>query len=169
MAATTTVATAPREARKDAPRETPGDRTLVVTRLLAAPPGLVFKMWTEAEHVARWFGCEGSTVVSFQRDLRPGGEWRLHLRTADGGDHRVRGVYREIAPPRRLAFTWAWVDDGGPGHRTLVTVTLAARGRKTEMTLHHAVFESTEARDLHRDGWAASLDRLAGYLKSAHA
>ncbi len=167
MAATSNVATVPaRKTEAKAPQE----RVLVITRLLDAPRALVFKMWTEPEHVARWFGCAGSTVVSFTRALRPGGEWRLHMRKPDGGDFRVRGIYREIAPPDRLVFTWAHEDgDGILGHQTLVTVTFAARGPRTEMTLHHELFETTEARDQHRDGWTASLDRLAEYVTKTSA
>jgi len=167
MAATANVATVPaRKTEAKAPQE----RVLVITRLLDAPRTLLFKMWTEPEHVARWFGCAGSTVSSFKRDLRVGGEWRLHMRKPDGGDFRVRGIYREIAPPDRLVFTWAWEDAAGNrGHETLVDVTFAERGGKTEMTLRHSVFETTEARDQHRDGWTACFDRLDGYLKTAVA
>jgi len=161
MTATTSVAKAPMKTRKDAPKE----KVLVITRLFDAPRSLVFRMWTEPEHLARWFGCEGSKIISFERDLHRGGEYRLRMKGADGADHRLRGVYREIVPLERLVFTWANEDaDGNLGHETVVTVTLAERGRKTEMTLHHAVFETTEARDLHGEGWTASLDRLAEYV-----
>lgn len=162
MPATTNLATAP--AKRSAPAA-PKERALVITRLFDAPRSLVFKMWTEAEHVARWFGCEGSTMVSFKRDLRPGGEYRLHMRSADGCNQPVGGVYREIAPPDRLAFTWIREDaDGNPGHETLVTITFAERGARTEMTLRHAVFETTEMRDLHGKGWTVCFDRLTTYL-----
>lgn len=167
MAATANVATVPaRKTEAKAPQEW----VLVITRLLDAPRRLVFKMWTDPEHVARWWGCAGSTVTTFTRDLHPGSEYRIHMRLTDGTDHRVSGVYREVVVPERLAFTWAWEDaDGNRGHETLVTVTFAERGRKTEMTLRQAVFKSTEMRDMHIDGWTASLDRLADYLKTALA
>jgi uncharacterized protein YndB with AHSA1/START domain len=148
-----------------APAAAPAERVLLITRLLDAPRRLVFKAWTEPEHVVRWWGCAGSTVTTFKRDLRPGGEYRVLMRLDDGTDHRVRGVYREIVEPERLVFTWAWEDAAGHlGHETLVTVTLVERGGKTEMTLRHAVFESTDMRDLHGLGWNASFDRLVAYL-----
>lgn len=156
MAARTSAAVAP---------AAPAERTLVITRLLDAPRSLVFKVWTQPEHLARWWGCAGTKVTTFECDLRPGGEFRFHVRLTDGSDHWTRGVYREVVEPERLVFTWALEDaDGRLGHETLVTVTFVERGQKTELTLHHAVFESTEARDRHRKGWAESLDRLAGYL-----
>lgn len=144
---------------------TPAERTLVITRRLDAPRSLVFKVWTQPEHIARWWGCASTTVTTFTCDLRPGGEYRVLMRQADGSDHRVRGVYRAIVEPERLVFTWASEDaDGHRGHETLVTVTFVERGQKTEMTLHQAVFESMDARDRHRQGWTESLDRLAGYM-----
>ena len=163
MAATTNVATAPAK-RLDA--ETQRERVLVITRLLAAPPSLVFKMWTEPAHMVRWWGCPRNKAATVtEHDLRPGGRWRVVMRLEDGTEHRVGGVYRELSPPERLAFTWAWEDaDGILGHETVVTVTLAEKAQMTEMTLHHALFETTEMRDLHGEGWTASLDRLAAYL-----
>jgi uncharacterized protein YndB with AHSA1/START domain len=163
MDATANAATAP--ARKTA-AEAPKERVLVITRLLAAPRSLVFKMWTEPAHMVRWWGCPRNKAATVtEHDLRPGGRWRVVMRLEDGTDHRVGGVYREVSPPERLAFTWTWEDaDGKSGHETLVTVTFAEKGQRTEMTLHHAVFETTEMRDLHGEGWTASLDRLAGYV-----
>lgn len=148
----------------------PEARTLVMTRVFDAPRQLVFKCWTEPEHLARWWGCAGSTVTTFKGDFRPGGAFRVVMRLSDGSDHRVCGVFREIAAPERLAFTWAWEDpEGRLGHETLVTVSFAERGGKTEITLRHAVFETVPTCDLHRQGWTASFDRLAGYLAKAKA
>jgi len=167
MAARANLATTPRETAKEAPRE----KVLVITRLFDAPRALVFKMWTDPAHMVRWWGCPRNKAATVtEHDLRPGGRWRVVMRLEDGTDHRVAGAFREVSPPERLAFTWAWEDAAGNrGHETVVTVTLAERGRKTEMTLHHAVFESTEARDLHGEGWTASLDRLAEYVTKTSA
>jgi uncharacterized protein YndB with AHSA1/START domain len=46
----------------------------------------------------------------------------------------------------------------------VVTVTFAADGDKTRLTLHQAIFESVAARDAHRGGWSGALDCLAEYL-----
>jgi len=172
MAANTNVATDLKDRpRARAPGDVPKERVLVITRLFDAPRALVFKMWTAPEHMVRWWGCGQTQKVDVtEHDLRPGGRWRVVMRQVDGGDHVLRGIFREIETPERLVFTWSWEDaDGNIGHQTVVTVTFAERGPKTEMTLHHAVFETTEMRDLHGDGWTASLDRLAEYLKMTPA
>ena len=146
------------------------DRILLMTRVFDAPRELVFKAWIEPEHLARWWGCAMTTVTTFKGDFREGGAFRVVMRLEDGSDHRVRGVYRAVEPPERLSFTWAWEDEeGNLGHETIVTVTLADRDGKTELTLRQAIFETEEMRDLHREGWTASFDRLVDFLAPARA
>jgi uncharacterized protein YndB with AHSA1/START domain len=100
------------------------------------------------------YGCPGGRRLS-----------RLHARSPAGAEHWKQGVYREVVPPERLVFTFAWEDaEGKPGHQTLVTVTFAEHGDTTELTLHQAVFESVARRDEHRRGWASTLERFAEYL-----
>ncbi len=145
------------------------DRTLVITRDFDAPPGLVFKAWTDPAHAARWGGPRGFTATHVKGDLRPGGRWRTCLRRdEDGKELWQGGVYREVVPPERLAFTFAWdQDDGRPGHETLVTVTFAEERGKTRMTFRQAVFQGVEQRDGHRGGWTSAFDRLAEHLAAA--
>jgi uncharacterized protein YndB with AHSA1/START domain len=143
----------------------PAEGELVITRVLDAPRGLVFKVWTQPEHVVRWLGPKGFSAPSCEMDLRPGGAWRACIRSPDGIDHRMQGVYREIVEPERLVFTFAWEDDQGvPGHQTLVTVTFAEQDGKTRLTFHQAPFESVESRDSHQSGWSECFDRLEDYL-----
>ncbi len=143
-------------------------RELVITRTLDAPRRLVFKAWTEPERLVRWWGPRGFTTPSCKMDVRPGGAWRTCMRSPEGTDHWVQGVYREIVEPERLVYTWAWEDaDGKPGHETVVTVRFAEQGARTKMTLHQAVFESVKARDAHQGGWTTALDRLGEYLAKA--
>ena len=102
------------------------ERELVITRVLDAPRRLVFKAWTEPERVVRWWGPQGFTMPSCKMDVRPGGAFRFCMRSPDGADHWLQGVYREIVEPERLVLTWAWEDaEGKPGHETQVTVSFA--------------------------------------------
>jgi uncharacterized protein YndB with AHSA1/START domain len=140
-------------------------RELVITRIFDAPPRLVFKALTERDQLVRWWGPQGFTTPSCKMDVRPGGAYRICMRSPEGTDHWVQGVYREIVEPERLVFTWAWEDDEGkPGHETVVAINFAARGRKTELTLHHGIFESIKARNAHEGGWTSCLDRLVEYV-----
>jgi uncharacterized protein YndB with AHSA1/START domain len=141
------------------------ERELVVSRILDAPRRLVFQAWIEPEQAARWWGPQGFTTLSCEMDVRPGGAFRVGMRSPEGTDHWKRGVYREVVAPERLVFTYAWEDAAGkPGHETLVTVTFAEQGGKTKLTLHQAVFETVTSRDGHRTGWTSCLERFADYL-----
>ena len=74
------------------------------------------------------------------------------------------GVYREIVPPERLVFTFAWEEEGERGLETLVEITLAERDGKTHMTFRQTPFQSDSERDGHRGGWTSTFDRLDDLL-----
>ncbi len=149
---------------------TSAERELVITRIFDAPRDLVFKAWTEPEHLVHWWGPRGftSTIIG-KINVRPGGTYRIHMRSPEGNDHWSQGVYREVVEPERLVMAGAWTDaDGKPtSPETLLTVTFEEHDGKTKLTLHQAIFESVTARDSHRGGWNSSLDRLAEYLAKA--
>ena len=144
----------------------PAERTLVLTRVFDAPRELVFKAWSSPEHLANWFGPSNFTLPFCDVDFRVGGDYRLCMRSPEGKDYWVHGVYREIVEPQRLVFTWErdGADDEHAGH-TLVTITLDDVAGKTRLTLHQATFGSTEIRDGHRHGWTEAFARMAAYLE----
>ncbi len=147
------------------PVREPAEKVLIVNRTFDAPRALVYRMWTQPEHLVRWWGCPQTKSADFKADFRVGGRFRVVMNLEDGTPHRVTGVYRELKEPEKLVFTWQWEDaDGNLGHETVVTVTLVEKGAKTELTLHQAVFETQEMRDAHNEGWCASFDRMAGHL-----
>jgi uncharacterized protein YndB with AHSA1/START domain len=155
------------DARSSAATES-ADRVLEIERIFDAPRSLVFKAWTEPEHLVHWYGPRGFTLRSSKLDLRPGGSWRSCMLSPEGREYWVKGVYREIVEPERLVFSYAHENqDGTVVHETLVTVTFAEQRGKTKLTLRQAIFESVKERDSHRGGWNSSLDRLVEYLATA--
>jgi uncharacterized protein YndB with AHSA1/START domain len=144
------------------------ERELAITRRFDAPRELVFRAWTEPELLVRWWGPRGFHLVSCTMDVRPGGGYRLCMRPTEGDDLWVQGAYREILAPERLVFTFAWEDAAGrPGHETLVTITFAEDGGRTQMHFHQALFESVASRDAHHGGWSSTFELLAEYLAQA--
>jgi uncharacterized protein YndB with AHSA1/START domain len=144
------------------------ERELVITRIFDAPRHLVFQAWTEPDRVARWWGPQGFVTTYCDMDIRPGGTFRVCMRSPEGIEYWKRGTYREVVAPERLVFTFAWENaEGKPGHQTLVTVTLAECGDKTELTLRQGVFDTVAARDDHGRGWTSTLQRFAEYLAKA--
>ena len=137
---------------------------LTVSRLIDAPPELVFKAWTSAEHAAQWWGPKGFTIESCRLDARPGGFYRVAMRSPEGTLRTKRGIYHEVVPPQRLVFTYAWEDArGNPGHEMRITVTFEPRGAQTVLTLHQTGFESAAERDSHGDGWTSCFERFAQF------
>jgi uncharacterized protein YndB with AHSA1/START domain len=145
------------------------EHELVITRVFDAPRELVFDCWTDAEHLRHWQGApRGFTVPFSESDIRPGGFFRICMRSAEGVDQWLEGDYREIVKPERLVYVHAWLDaDKKRSQETLVTITFAERDGKTELTLRQSGFKSVESRDGHRYGWSSALDVLMDYLSEA--
>jgi uncharacterized protein YndB with AHSA1/START domain len=144
---------------------TPGDRQIVVTRSFDAPRALVFDAWTRAEHVAQWWDPSGVPLAVCEIDLRPNGAFRWVNRSPGGGEgHTFSGIYREIVPPERLAFS----SPSSP--EQVSTIVFTAEGKKTKLTLTIQC-ASKEERDallqMRVDaGTARTLENLAAYLPS---
>jgi len=141
------------------------ERTLVLSRVFDAPRALVFKAWTQPEHLARWWGPRGFTLISFKADAQVGGTFRFGMRSPENTDHWAHGSYREVVAPERLVYTFAWEHpDGKPKHETIITMTFAEQGDKTKLTLKQTLFESVTSRDMHKSGWSSTFDMLGEYL-----
>lgn len=132
--------------------------SLTIKRRLKAPPAKVFSAWTDPEKIARWFGPGETRSVHAEVDMRVGGRFRVDFTAADGEEHSVSGVYREVVPNQKLVFTWAWRST--PERESLVTVGLKDDGHETVLTLTHEQFFDEPARDRHREGWSGALDKL---------
>jgi len=141
------------------------EHELKITRIFDAPRSLVWKAWSEPERMAQWGGPKGFTITACEIGTHPGDAFRMTMRSPEGMNHLVRGVYHEIVAEERLVYTWAWVDEHGhSGHETLISINFEDHSEKTKLTLHQAFFESVTARDQHSVGWNSSLDCLAEYL-----
>ena len=146
---------------------TPSDREIVITHVVEAPRELAFDAWTSPEHVPHWFGPRGSTVPVCEIDLRPGGAWHYLLRSPDGTDMAMRGVYREVSRPDRLVSTESFDDYPGESLNTLV---FTEEDGKTTITCT-VLYESKEMRDAviesgMQKGAAETFDRLAEYVEA---
>lgn len=147
------------------------ERRLTITRTIQATRERVFQAWTDPEHLLNWWGAdEGWTTPIAEVDLRVGGRYRLAMQDPEQEHpYVVGGVYREITPPERLAFTWTWEKRPGDDPdwtpaETLVTLEFIERNGTTELALTHERFPDTHMRDEHNSGWTGALDRLEQYL-----
>src|SRR5258708_36627856 len=81
-----------------------GERVLAIERIFDAPPSLVFKAWTDPQHLVHWYGPRGFTLPSCKLDLRPGGAWRSCMLSPEGREHWVPGGFAQIVRQDRLGF-----------------------------------------------------------------
>jgi uncharacterized protein YndB with AHSA1/START domain len=139
--------------------------SLTLKRRFNAPAEKVYAAWTQPAQIAQWFGPDAGGVSHAEADVRTGGRYTVIFQTEDGEEHHVSGVYREVVPNRRLVFTWAWRST--PERESLVTILIEPQGEDSLFTLIHEQFFDEPARDRHRDGWSASLDKLARHLARA--
>ena len=142
---------------------------LQVRRRYSAPRDLVFRAFTEADLLEKWF-CPAPQVALqvAQLDLRVGGRYRLLYRFPGDLVVPVVGEYRTILPPRKLVFTWTWeAPDPFAGVETLVTVDLLEKDGGTEVVVTHENFPTEEKMRQHQSGWAATLERLGAALQNS--
>jgi uncharacterized protein YndB with AHSA1/START domain len=150
---------------------------LVLERVVGVSPELVWKAWTQPQHLKKWFTPAPWTTVDCEIDLRPGGVFRTVMRSPEGKDHPNLGCYLEIVPNRKLV----WTDALGAGFRPsrenphlgfhfTATVVLEPQGTGTKYTA--IVMHSDEkSRQMHdamgfQDGWGKALDQLVEHMKT---
>ena len=81
------------------------EREIAGSRTFDAPRELVFRAWSDAEHLAQWWGPNGFTLTTSQFDFRPGGVWEFVMHGPDGRDYKNRIVYTAIEEPSRIAYS----------------------------------------------------------------
>ena len=142
--------------------------TLRMQRIFDAPRALVWAAWTRPEMRVQWMGPVEWPMLSGKNDLRVGGAWRACLGSSTTDEVLWQGgVYREIDPERRLAFTFKWDEshEDGPPVDTQVTVDFdeTADG-KTVMDFTHEGLKSEQSLTGHKHGWTSTVDRLEAWL-----
>jgi uncharacterized protein YndB with AHSA1/START domain len=168
-------------ARTDAAPELT-EEELVITRVFDAPRQRVWKAWTEADALRRWWGPRGFTMNVCKLDFRPDGMFHYSMRTPDGRELWGRFVYREIVKPERIVFVNSFADQSGDIVRNpwsadwplevLNTQTFSERGGKTTLVLRGAPLNANaterkafaDGRKSMQQGFAGTLDQLAEFL-----
>ena len=145
--------------------KTASDKTLTFERRYAAQPERVFRAWTDPAQIKSWWGRKGGfRLEDFVMELKPGGKFRMAMRSPENNLFVTSGVVREAAPPSRVAYTWIWQDGDWKGHETLVTVEFRKEGDGTRVTVRHEKFLDAAMRDRHLGGWTTHSEGLQDYI-----
>src|SRR3954451_13949788 len=95
---------------------TDANDAVVIEQMLDAPVDLVWRMWTEPEHFAAWYGPDGAVIPVARMDVRVGGSRLvcMEMQTPDGTMQMwFGGEYREVARNERLVYTEYMSDEEG--------------------------------------------------------
>jgi uncharacterized protein YndB with AHSA1/START domain len=133
---------------------------LRVEKVLAARSERVFAAFVDRKKLAEWWGPAGFTCPYVSLDLRQGGAYRIAMQPPQGEAFHLRGEFREIDPPRRLAYTFEWEPPDPDDQPTVVTVSFLEDGQGTKVVVDQGPFKTEARRALHQGGWTESLDRL---------
>jgi uncharacterized protein YndB with AHSA1/START domain len=110
------------------------NREIVMSRVIAAPPDLVFKAFTDRHHISNWWGPNGFTTTTYEMDVRVGGQWLFTMHGPDGTDYENRVRYTEVRPPEYLAYDHDGGDGGDLKHSFKAVVTFEPDAGKTRVT-----------------------------------
>ncbi len=140
------------------------EREITLIRTFDAPRELVFSMWTEARHLARWWSPHHFDNPVCEVDARVGGAILVHMRRPDGNVHVMDGVYREIVLPSRIVFTTS-VDEKGvrvlEGHNVVTFEEVDGKTRLTVQAKASVFFEPGKFMLAGMEaGWSQSLEKL---------
>ncbi len=113
------------------------ERELRISRLLNAPVELVWKVWTDPEHIKNWWGPNGFTNTIATMEVKNGGDWKFIMHGPDGTDYRNHNRFLEVVQHQRIVYRHI----SNPVFTA--TITFEARGDKT-MLDWHMLFDSRE-------------------------
>ena len=145
---------------------------LELTRLLSAPPALVWRCWTEPELICQWFCPKPWSVSEAIVDLRPGGRFFTLMNGPAGEKVPNEGSFLEVVPQRKLVFTDMFGADYAPvavplsgaglSFAAILTFEPEGSGTRYRAVARH---RSPEDAETHRkmgfhEGWGAAADQL---------
>ena len=124
----------------------------------------IFEALTDPSQRVKWWGSEGRFQTTHaESDLRPGGRWTMRGIGMGGRPFHVSGEYRQIEPPRVLAFTWLpdWQEDAT---ETVVRFLLEEKDGITTVRLTHSGLSGESSRASHK-GWPQILAWLKAFVE----
>ena len=144
-----------------------GELTLEIKRVLPAAPSVVFRAFSVPDELAKWWGPEGFAVPSLEFNPRVGDTYRIEMQPPGGDAFYLTGEFNEVDPPAQLAYTFGWEDPDPDDVENLVELSFRDRGKSTEVVIAQRFFKTEARRELHRNGWTDSFDKLEQFIFQA--
>ena len=165
------------------PTEQGSDNKFTITRVFEAPRELLFKIWTDPNHLKKWMSPGGFAVEYRKAEIRPQGVAHYCMTGANNVKMWGKVQYREITAPSRLVYAQYFSDEneGITRHpmsatwplEMLTTVVFEAVGNKTKVTLTWELTPSatsderdtfSKAKSGMSQGWGGTFAQLENYL-----
>ena len=147
-----------------------------VSRVFSAPRETVFRAWSSADHVKRWFCPNGYSVPEAKVEMRVGGAFEVCMRSPEGVDHWTRGTFTEVLAPERLTIDHHVIDPCGGGPLfsavTEVKFSMGPGGTLMEVVQTYSFPGSAQAEQMLKgapEGWRQTLDKLEAELSRLQA
>lgn len=140
------------------------DREIVVNRVIDAPRELVFDVFTQKEHIEKWWLPKDASTEEMA--VKPGGVWR-YRQAIRGTELGFKIEFVEIAKPNRLVWDYGMEAPNAPA-MTRTVATFEEEDEKTKVTLQ-LVFATKADRDRAVKygslvGAMQALENLADYV-----
>jgi uncharacterized protein YndB with AHSA1/START domain len=138
------------------------ERRIVLERVFDAPRDLVWKMWTDPDEVARWWGPECFTTPreKIEFDLRPGGVRRLTMVGPDGEEYPSDGRFGVFEPPARLSFAEEITDSPMIESAEATVEFIEVDDHHTKVVISSRMICADELVAMAEAGWTTQLDKL---------
>ena len=143
------------------------EREIVISRIIDAPPELVFEAFTDVRHLSRWWGPDGFATTTRAFAFRVGGAWEFVMHGPDGTDYQEWIAWTEIVAPQRIALLHGEFRDDPNAFESVLTFAPEGGATRIEM---RTLFPSKAARDVAVEKYRAveggrqTLGKLAAYV-----
>ncbi len=140
--------------------------TVTLRREFHAPIELVFRAWTEAEHVAQWMKCDAAAKLELDNWVPAvGTRFRTHMSLEGVFEAHGSGEFITVDPPHLLEYK-LHADEALNVPEMQVRVEFREQDGRTELTLTHSGIPSDQMCGIIEGGWTNSLGMLGERLKN---
>jgi uncharacterized protein YndB with AHSA1/START domain len=145
------------------------NRTLGTTRIFNAPLEIVWKVWSDINHLNNWWGPRGFTQTTEKHEFRENGTWSFVMHGPNRVDYQNNLVYSEIIPLEKIV-----IRHNSPPQFTVTALFKAIDSKRTQVDfiqviddqkVHDVVKDFAIAANMeHQMKFEAELAKLTGEI-----
>lgn len=154
-----------------------------ISRIFNASQDLLFDVWTDPNHLSKWFAPKGFQTIYKEANIRKGGRAHYCMKGEDG--HSMWGIaeYKELERPYRLVYHQFFSDENGTVQpapmienwpiEMQTVITFEHEGQnQTKLTIRWNPIHATEPqanmfntmKDSMTQGWTGTFELLESYI-----